>query len=441
MSLHASTGVSIMTASSGVPLQRVRTRTHRRVVSDPASRFNEHLWATYTRNFSTNLPSQGVGQVICVPQFQAFTGLGAKQVSSSKVSEASLSAITTAIGSCYPEKSVPSTIEDSSNEGSNAVPAHDEAALTVTEKTLAAANLEIQSEVGFGNQSSVHLAKKVADGTFRCVKRFDKATLSSTGSKFMIEEYSFMQNIGEHPRIAQAFDMFQDASFFYIEMAFQHGGDFRSLKQNALEAGVTVTEEWWCKVFQQCLEGLAHIHREGFVHCDIKEPNLMLKTSTYQEPEVVIIDFGIVQALEESRTVVYGTPGYIAPEVFCSKTWCPKSDLFSLGVVIVQMLIDKIPNDRTPRVGIFTENTVNLREIRDATQSREAPLDAMPSCHVHLQELAKQLLEKEPALRSNALQALSFLETRGRAVEQVSNGAHHLVDEVVETGHSGHCGD
>jgi len=153
-------------------------------------------------------------------------------------------------------------------------------------------------------------------------------------------------------------------------------------------------------------EALAFLHGHGIVHCDVKEPNLMIKTGNYHKPEVVLIDFGVAQkAASADRTVIYGTPGYIAPEVWDVKTWCPKGDMFSLGVVFLQLLIDRVPSSSS-RCGVFVENTTNFREVRTATQTREIPFDSMPCSHTHLREFVEQMLERDPSVRPSAADLL-----------------------------------
>jgi serine/threonine protein kinase len=130
------------------------------------------------------------------------------------------------------------------------------------------------------------------------------------------------------------------------------------------------------------------------MHCDIKEPNIMLKEEDLQEPEAVIIDLGVAQLASVKRTVIYGTPGYIPPEVWEGKNWYPSSDMFSLGVVIVQVLIGK--------AGIFTENTRTFKDVMKATRARLPPFELMPLEFPTLRWVAENLLAKDPQDRPSA---------------------------------------
>jgi serine/threonine protein kinase len=284
-------------------------------------------------------------------------------------------------------------------------------AASIPHMKLLEAGLVLRKDLGSGNQSSVHSAWKIRDDCLRCIKRFSKATTTPSSLEFLKEEYRIMVEVGTHPCVTQAFQIFQDDSFFYIELPLYRGGDFSALKQNAVMSGACCDQVWWTSVFQQALRGLAHLHSHDFIHCDVKEPNLMVKTENYQRPEVVLIDFGIAQAANTKRTTIYGTPGYIAPEVWDTKTWTPKGDAFSLGVVIVQIMTGKVPDTSRQCYGVFTENTKTLSDIKWATKTRNPDLRSMIACGKRLQDLTEHLLMKDVAQRTTVPEALAFLES------------------------------
>jgi serine/threonine protein kinase len=294
-------------------------------------------------------------------------------------------------------------------------------------KTLRAAGLEIIRELGHGNQSTVHMVLNRSKKKISCVKRFYKGKQSPGDFAFMKEEYEVMKQCSGHPGIAEVFDIFQDISCFYIEMQMYQGGDFTTLRDHAVEKQVSLTEPWWGKIFKQCIDALAHLHAHGVVHCDVKEPNLMVKSLNFSEPQIALVDFGVAQRFGENRSVIYGTPGYIPPEVWNVKTWCAKGDMFSLGVVIFQMTTDRNSTNghkQDNKCRIFVENTSSLREIKVATQTREPPFFLMPACHDHLTALARKLLRKDPQHRPSAAQVLADtwmveLQPQGRSNEHV----------------------
>jgi serine/threonine protein kinase len=317
-----------------------------------------------------------------------------------------LSAITTALGTDVDQDRI-KQVKKEFLSGTAVVESQE---LPIPEMSLIEAGIELQKELGHGNQSSVFAASKVIGRGFSCVKRFEKANSTPINLAFLRDEYKVMEKVGSHPRIAEAFQIFQDSSFFYIELALYRGGDFTSLRHNAVESGACCNEAWWKNIFRQTLQGLSHLHSHGFMHCDIKEPNLMLKTQNYDEPEVVLIDFGVAQAEGVQRIAIFGTPGYIAPEVWDTKVWTPKGDVFSFGVVMLQMMSDRVPREHGPRCGVFTENTKSYNDIKVATRTRVPDMSSMVACGTHLRRLTEKLLTKDSAQRPNASEALSFLE-------------------------------
>lgn len=99
----------------------------------------------------------------------------------------------------------------------------------------------------------------------------------------------------------------------------------------------------------------------------------MLQSGDLVNPVVLISDLGRCSGLGKAEDPL-GTPGYIPPETWASGKWSPRGDIFSFGVVCLQMLADLIPNERFGRRGIFTEGCMTLQDVVAATAHRPAPL-------------------------------------------------------------------
>merc|ERR1712136_526539 len=135
--------------------------------------------------------------------------------------------------------------------------------------------------------------KLVVDAAKRefCVKCLRRDQMSASGIQDLIEEFEAMQFLACE-KVAQVTELFQDHQFIYMVGEPYLGGDFTTLKERAARQGVQMTEDYYKSLFQQCLEGLQFMHGQAMMHCDIKEPNLMIKKANFLQPEVVIIDFG-----------------------------------------------------------------------------------------------------------------------------------------------------
>ena len=141
-----------------------------------------------------------------------------------------------------------------------------------------------------------------------------------------------------HPNIVGVFDYGETATVAYIVMEFVDGLSLKGLldKKENFPASQTV------RVMDEMLAGLQFSHERGVVHRDIKPANIMLTNSG----QVKIADFGIARIESSSMTqagTIMGTPAYMSPEQFMGQTVDARTDLYSAGVVMYQMLTGDRP--------------------------------------------------------------------------------------------------
>lgn len=278
-------------------------------------------------------------------------------------------------------------------------------------RTLTQAGFTVYKELGRGSQGVAKLAKDPTGREF-CVKCLKKDTMSAAGIEELQEEFQTLQLLA-HDNIAQVFEIFQDAQFYYMVGEPYHGGDFMTLTQRAKEQQVPMTEDWWRGIFRQCAEALEFMHEQSMMHCDIKEPNIMIKSRDFRQPEVVVIDFGVCRAMVTAPNgMPGGTPGYMPPETIQQRKWLPRGDVFCLGVTFIQVLLDKSPptGPRTTATpgGIFVEGCQTIQDIFNATITRKPPLDMMPAALADLTELLDAMLNKDITKRPTASQVLGL---------------------------------
>jgi serine/threonine protein kinase len=265
--------------------------------------------------------------------------------------------------------------------------------------------------LGTGNQSIARRAID-RDGRACCVKIYEKAKMNAVDVDALKTEFEVLQRLGTHSSIARAFEIFEDSQYYYMTFELYQGGDFTTLKEAAALANVVVDDAWWRGVFRQCFEGLGYLHGNAFMHCDIKESNVMLKRDVYDSPEVVIIDFGFVQGFILDSTTISGTPGYIPPETWGSGRFFPRGDVFAMGVVIMQMLLDKVPPHHNPPEcevlpgGIFTDGVSLIKAVGTVTRTRTPPFNLMAKQWPVLTQLTRRLLAKDVLKRPSVRQVL-----------------------------------
>jgi serine/threonine protein kinase len=276
-------------------------------------------------------------------------------------------------------------------------------------KNLVMGGYQIVEKKGRGNQSTAYLGKNIM-GHDLCIKTFRKPGMSASDLDNIRQEFELLNGIAAHPTIPKVLDLFQDNDHYFTVGAFHEGGDFSNLRQKVPSS--LLTENWWRDVCRQCFEGLGHLHLNSILHCDLKESNLMLKSTNYNRPEVVIIDFGLMQTFTSDEKLVTGTPGYIPPEVWEYGKWFPAGDMFAMGVVVMQLLLDRVPPHHNPGMcevlpgGIFTQGAKTYREAAVLAKTREPPFEAMPRELAAAAQLLRKVLDKDVKRRPMAQQVL-----------------------------------
>jgi hypothetical protein len=271
-------------------------------------------------------------------------------------------------------------------------------------KTLESAGFTLKKDLGNGAFGFAKLATNKL-GKEICIKCFPKDKVTPTALDDLSQEFQTL-NLLSCKVIAGATEMFQDSGNYYMVGKYYKGGDFETVREKAIEQCVDLTEDWWRALFMQVLEGLVFMHQQAIIHCDIKEPNLMIKNTDFSEPKAVIIDLGVTVSLaKEDPKIPHGTPGYVPPETLETLKWFPTGDLFSLGVVVLQMVANKVP--RGGSGGIFIEGCRTQQEVFVATRKRPHPIDLVPKLFKNLKPFANSLLSKKRQERPTAVQALN----------------------------------
>jgi serine/threonine-protein kinase len=141
-----------------------------------------------------------------------------------------------------------------------------------------------------------------------------------------------------HPNVVAVYELGEDAGTTFIAMEFVKG---RSLKEY-LEQHTRFTTPQLARIMTELLAALDYSHRNGVVHRDIKPANVMI----LEDGTVKVADFGIARIEQSSLTqtgMILGTPSYMSPEQFMGQTVDGRSDLFSAGVILYELLTGEKP--------------------------------------------------------------------------------------------------
>ena len=234
-----------------------------------------------------------------------------------------------------------------------------------------------------GGSSSVFLAENVRTGEQRVLKIFrqvpDIVEGSTTFDRFL-REFDLVAHL-RHPNIARIFDIGVADDHLYLAMEFFPGGDLRSRMRERLDPQQALG------YVRQMAAALGALHEVGVLHRDVKPGNLLLR----EDGSAAFIDFGLARQLSLESDItgigtIFGTPHYMSPEQGHGSPLDVRSDLYSLGVVLFEMLTgDKPYIAETPLAVIY--------------QHANAPVPRLPQNLAHLQPLLEGLLAKKPADR------------------------------------------
>ncbi len=246
---------------------------------------------------------------------------------------------------------------------------------------------EIIGELGKGAMGVVYkgidpkINRTVAIKTIRFEQDFESDEVEDVKKRFFTEA----ETVGRllHPNIVTIFDVGEDWDLSYIAMEILDGEDLipNTKKNNLLPMRKVVD------IIIQSSEALNYAHEQGVVHRDIKPGNIMV----VKNGQVKITDFGIARVTSGSKTqtaagIVLGTPSYMSPEQVAGKPIDGRSDIFSLGVLLYELLTGERP---------FKGESIMTLLNQIATQQYPSPKQYNPKIPDFLVKVIEKALTKD----------------------------------------------
>ncbi len=257
--------------------------------------------------------------------------------------------------------------------------------------------------IGEGGTARVYLASRERDDEPLVVKilRSEITADPKALARFM-EEYALVERI-KSTHVARIYDHGTSEEHAYLVMEFFEGGDLQKrLGGKALPPGESL------RMFRELMMALGEIHEKGILHRDLKPQNLMFRI----DGSLAIVDFGIAKHIDAIDMTgageILGTPRYMSPEQVQGRALDLRTDIYSAGVLLYQMLTGR---------HLFEGDTA----VEVALQHLNTPPPPLPEHLADYQRLLDKLLEKDRDARfRNADEVIGFLS---RNFHQLSAGA------------------
>ena len=281
-------------------------------------------------------------------------------------------------------------------------------------RALLSNRYQLLEKLGTGGMADVYRARDPVLDRIVAIKvlRSDYSSNADFQSNFRMEARA-AANLS-HPNIVTVHDFGFADNLLYIVMEYIPGKDLKQLIRErgrfSVEAGIPL-------IIQACA-GLGYAHRAGLVHCDVKPHNMLVS----KDGRLKVTDFGIARALAtisigERTDIVWGSPLYFAPEQARGEAPSPASDVYSIGVVMYELL-----SGTPPFTATTPDELARLHVNADPIPIREY----IPDIPVALEEIIMKVLSKEPSARYRTADQL------GRVLQRFGTQRDDVAPVVVK---------
>jgi len=253
--------------------------------------------------------------------------------------------------------------------------------------TLLNQRYKLLGQLGQGGMAVVYKAQDLSLGRLVAIKMLRESLIHDKDFLARFQQEARAAANLAHPNIVTVHDFGHHEERYYIVMEYIEGKDLKTL----IKEGAPFSIERALDLTIQMCAGLGYAHRAGLIHCDVKPQNVLVTADS----RVKITDFGIARALAtlkpgETTDVVWGSPQYYSPEQAAGEHPSPASDVYSIGVVLYEMLAGRLP------FVAANQQALTMMHVRDEPPRLSLFNPAIPET---LEIIIHKVLAKEPAAR------------------------------------------
>ena len=290
----------------------------------------------------------------------------------------------------------------------------------------------LDSFLSQGGMGAVYKATHVMLGRTVAVKLINPEYVTSTEAVRRFQREARAATSLNHPNIVSVYDLGQTPQgTLYIAMEFVDGPSLKSV----ITGGGPVPPARTIHLLRQVASALAVAHRNSIVHRDLKPQNVML-TRTHDGQEIVkLVDFGIAKTFDDSTQLTVsgstmGTPQYMSPEQASGHVVDGRSDIYSLGVILYEMLSGDVPfNDKSATAIIIKQ----MKEAPQPPSVRNPRVAIAPA----LEAATLRCLEKDPSQRfQTADEFAAALDAAAATIPEVDAAMQATIPAVPSTARS-----
>lgn len=286
-------------------------------------------------------------------------------------------------------------------------------------------NYKVQEVLGEGGMGRVYLATHNRIGRQVAIKELRQELTANPSIRERFQNEARVLAKLRHPNIVSLYDFVDNDQSVCLIMEYVEG---TTLDRYIQKITGPIPEEKAIGIFQKILDAFIYAHQENVVHRDIKPANIMLT----QAGEVKVLDFGIAKVKSDSNFNLtqegsrLGTIFYMSPEQIRSQEIDQRSDIYSLGILLFEMLTGQCPYDEE-----MSEFDITLKIVNDPLPDAQA---LYPTISSHIQNVISKATAKSPRYRFQS--AWEFKQAISGEIE-VPNVPHRSfskeqLDNVVE---------